>query len=124
MKRSLGDSNRESRAVWPELMQFLPLRLLSHEERRAIFKDGTYEGWRRSYERYPEAAGLVTVSRFGLNREEDRALFYLACCRGAARRGRWTPPARAGRRRLGSDAGLHRIALDVMTPRLDTPEME
>ena len=24
-----------------------------------------------------------TVSRVGLNREKDRALFYLACCRGA-----------------------------------------
>jgi hypothetical protein len=81
--RNFGDRNRESRAVWPELMQFLPSRLLSREERYAIFKDDAYEGWKRFYERYPKAAGLVTVSRVGLNREKDRALFYLACCRGA-----------------------------------------
>jgi hypothetical protein len=83
MIRNFGDRNRESRAVWPELMQFLPSRLLSREERHMIFKDETYEGWKRFYERYPKAAGLVTVSRVGLNREKDRALFYLACCRGA-----------------------------------------
>jgi hypothetical protein len=83
MIRNFGDRNRESRAVWPELMQYLPSRLLSREERHAIFKDDTYEGWKRFYERYPKAAGLVTVSRVGLNREKDRALLYLACCRGA-----------------------------------------
>ena len=83
MIRNFGDRNRESRAVWPELMQFLPSRLLSREEREAIFKDETYEGWKRFYERYPKAAGLVTVSRVGLNSEKDRALFYVACCRGA-----------------------------------------
>jgi hypothetical protein len=81
--RNFADRNRESRAVWPELMRYLPSRLLNREERHAIFKDDTYEGWNRFYERYPQAAGLVTVSRVGLNRETDRALFYLACCRGA-----------------------------------------
>jgi hypothetical protein len=83
MIRNFGDRNRQPRAVWPELMQYLPSRLLSHEERHAIFKDDTYEGWNRFYDRYPKAAALVTVSRVGLNREQDRALFYLACCRGA-----------------------------------------
>ena len=48
MIRNFGDKNRESRAVWPELMQFLPSRLLSREERHAIFKDETYEGWNAS----------------------------------------------------------------------------
>jgi hypothetical protein len=83
MIRNFGDRNRESHAVWPELMQYLPSRLLSREECSAIFKDDTYEGWKRFYKRYPKAAGLVTVSRVGLNREKDRALCYLACCRGA-----------------------------------------
>ena len=83
MIRNFGDRNRESAAIWPELMLYLPSHLLSREERQAIFKDDTYEGWNRFYERYPEAAGLVSVSRVGLNREKDRALFYLACCRGA-----------------------------------------
>jgi hypothetical protein len=56
---------------------------MSGEERHTIFKNDTDEGWKRFYERYPRAAALVTVSRVGLTREKDRALFYVACSRGA-----------------------------------------
>jgi hypothetical protein len=83
MIRNFGNRNHESSAVWAELMQYLPSRLLSREARDAIFKDDPYEGWNRFYEQFPKAAGLITVSRVGLNRENDRALFYVACIRGA-----------------------------------------
>jgi hypothetical protein len=52
------------------------------EARDAIFKDNLNEGWNRFYEQFPKAAGLITVSRVGLNCEYERALFYVACCRG------------------------------------------
>jgi hypothetical protein len=84
MIRDFADKNRDRCAVWPELTRYVPARLLSGEERRAIFESDPYDGgWKRFYERHPKAAGLVTVSRVGLNREQDRALFYVACVRGA-----------------------------------------
>lgn len=83
MIRDLGDKNRESCAVWPALTQYIPADLLSREEHRAIFEGDLYEGWKRFHEKYPDAVGLITVSRVGLDRETDRAMFYMACIRGA-----------------------------------------
>ncbi len=84
MIRDFADKNRDRCAVWPDLTRYVPVRLLSGEERRVIFEGDPYDGgWKRFYERHPKAAGLITFSRVGLNREQDRALFYVACCRGA-----------------------------------------
>jgi hypothetical protein len=83
MIRDLGDKNRESCAVWPGLMQHVPADLLSREDHHAIFEGDLDEGWKRFYGKYPDAVGLITISRVGLNREKDRALFYMSCIRGA-----------------------------------------
>jgi hypothetical protein len=84
MIRDFADKNRDRCAVWPELTRYVPGRLLSCEERRAIFEGDPYDGgWKHFYEKYPKAVGLITVSRVGLNREQDRAVFYVACVRGA-----------------------------------------
>jgi hypothetical protein len=83
MMRDLGDKNRESSAVWPGLTQYVPADLLSREENRAIFEGDLGEGWKRFYRKYPNAVGLIIVSRVGLNSEKDRAVFYMACIRGA-----------------------------------------
>jgi hypothetical protein len=84
MIRDFADKNHDRCAFWPELTRYVPSLLLSGEERRAIFEGDPYDrGWKRFYEKYPKAIGLITVSRIGLNREQDRALFYVACVRGA-----------------------------------------
>jgi hypothetical protein len=83
MVRDFGDKNRRSRAVWPELTRLLPAHLMSPEEGGAIFSDDADTNWRNFYEAYPDAAGLVTVSRVGLSRDKTRALFYLGRVRGS-----------------------------------------
>jgi hypothetical protein len=77
MIRDFGDKNRQARAVWPELTKHLPAHLLSRAERGAVFTGNADDNWKRFYEKYPGATGILTVSRVGLNREKDRALFYL-----------------------------------------------
>lgn len=75
--RDFVEKNRDSSPVWPALTQHLPARLIDFEERREIFRDDD-KGWSRLYQRYPGATGIVTVSRVGLSRDPERALFYLA----------------------------------------------
>ena len=83
MIRDFGDKNRRSRAVWPELTRLLPAHLMSPEEGGAIFSEEADTNWRNFYEAYPDAAGLVTISRVGLSRDKTRALFYLGQVRGS-----------------------------------------
>ncbi len=77
MIRDFGDKNRQSHAVLPELTKYLPSHLLTRTESDAVFKHDAEGDWKRFYEKYPGAPGIITVSRVGLNREKNRALFYL-----------------------------------------------
>jgi hypothetical protein len=83
MIRDFGDKNRQSRMVWPELSQHLPARLLAGKDLMAISKGGPDDFWKRFYDKYPGAPGLLTVSRVGLSREKDRALFYVGLGSGS-----------------------------------------
>ena len=80
--RDLGDKNRQSHVVWPELGRHVPVHLLSPEDKRAIFQSKPDTSWERFYEKYPGSPGLIAVSRVGLNHEQYRALFYMSVMRG------------------------------------------
>jgi hypothetical protein len=81
--RDFGDKNRQARAVWPELTKHLPAHLLSRAEQGAIFTGGPDGNWKRFYEKYPGSPGIITVSRVGLNREKNRALFHMGWMAGS-----------------------------------------
>jgi hypothetical protein len=82
MIRDHVEKNRESRPTWLELGRHVPVRLLSREEYHAIFTDGPDENWKRFYKRYPDATGIITISRVGLSRDKVLALFYMGVVRG------------------------------------------
>jgi hypothetical protein len=85
--RDFDEKNRQSHAVWPELSRHLPVRVLSREEHKAIFTANPDDNWKRFYERYPDAPGIITVSRVGLNRDKNLALFYMGVGRGSLNAG-------------------------------------
>jgi hypothetical protein len=82
MIRDFGEKNRESCAVWPELTRHLPASLLTLNERKALFSGFADEGWKRFYAKYPDAYGIITVSRVGLNRDKTLAFFYVGVGQG------------------------------------------
>ncbi|MBU7038781.1 MAG: hypothetical protein HXS52_12690 [Theionarchaea archaeon] len=49
--------------------------LLEPDESREIFKDSS--GWSEFYSRYPDAQGILTLSRVGFNADMSKALVYL-----------------------------------------------
>jgi hypothetical protein len=53
-----------------------PYILLSEEEMNEIF-GGSQDGWEAFYGRYPDAPGIITLSRVGFNAEMDQALVYI-----------------------------------------------
>jgi hypothetical protein len=83
MIRDHVEKNRQSQAIWPALGRHVPVHLLSREEQEAIFKGGPDKGWKRFYEKYPNSPGCVTISRVGLNRDKNLALFYMGVMRGS-----------------------------------------
>jgi hypothetical protein len=80
--RDFCEKNRQRPAIWPEIIRHLPAVLLSRDEEHAIFEEGPAAGWGRLHSRYPDAACRVWISRVGLSREKDRALFYVGYLRG------------------------------------------
>jgi hypothetical protein len=83
MIRDFAEKNRESRAVWPELIRHLPASLMTFGERKALFAGFSDEGWKRFYAKYPGSPGIITVSRVGLNGEKTLAFFYVGLGCGA-----------------------------------------
>jgi hypothetical protein len=57
----------------------LPSRvlLLEPEELEEIFVGDPFYGWREFYSRYPDAQGILTLSRVGFNADMSRALVYV-----------------------------------------------
>ncbi|HOW73995.1 MAG TPA: hypothetical protein PKY77_25610 [Phycisphaerae bacterium] len=79
--RNFCAKNDKSEPVWPELQKHLRVVLLKQEELKAIFSDKPGEkqdGWQRFYAKYPGSAGIITISRVGLNRRGDRAMVYFS----------------------------------------------
>lgn len=89
MIRDFCDKNRPAPApaVWPEITRHVPAVLLNRQDERAIFSKDVDDNWKRFYERFPDAACRVGVSRVGLGREKDRALFYMGFMSGPERGG-------------------------------------
>lgn len=77
MIRDFGGKNQQSSVVWPELARHVPSHLLSRAEHGAIFTGDADDNWKRFYDKYSGSPGIITVSRVGLDREKNRALFYL-----------------------------------------------
>jgi hypothetical protein len=77
MIRDFCEKNRGSRAVWPELTRHLPASLLTAGEREAIFSVPADDVWKPFYAKYPGSPGIITVSRVGLNRDKNLAIFYV-----------------------------------------------
>jgi hypothetical protein len=73
---SLGARNSRSEPVRPDMA--LPFRyvLISPEEERAIFQsDGG--GWDEFYRRYPNAQGIMRLSRVGFSGDVTQAVVYV-----------------------------------------------
>ena len=75
--------NKESFALEKKFSLTLPYVLVSESDLREIFrrdaKGYISEGaWRRFYEKYPGAQGIMSLSRVGFNRTKDQALVYVA----------------------------------------------
>lgn len=70
------DKNTQPREVWQELGSHVRSRLITREEQHEIFRNGPRDGWKRFYEKYPGSPGIIEVSRVGLNRNKDMAIFY------------------------------------------------
>jgi hypothetical protein len=83
MIRDFDAKNRQTHAVRPELGRHVPVHLLGRAEHGKIFADGPDENWERFYKRFPGSPGLITVSRVGLNREKNLALFYMGVMGGS-----------------------------------------
>jgi hypothetical protein len=78
------DKNVGSRPVWPELGRHLPLRLLTHEESESIFTTSYADkNWQRFYEKYPGSPGIIELSRVGLSRNKEMAMFYWGFNKGS-----------------------------------------
>jgi len=69
--------NVNSRPVWEELARQVPLHLITREEQGVIFEAGPDDGWKAFDQKYAGSPGIITVSRVGLNRSKDMAMFYL-----------------------------------------------
>lgn len=58
----------------------LEVRLMTGGERQQLFSEPR-EGWSRFYQRYPDAFGIVTLSRVGFDAGGNEALVYVICGR-------------------------------------------
>ena len=83
MIRDFGEKNRGRHAIWPDLTGLLPAVLLTPEESKAIFSGFPDEGWKSFYAKYPDAYGIISVSRVGLNHDRTLAYFYVDVGQGS-----------------------------------------
>jgi hypothetical protein len=63
-------------ALKPVFHFAVPIVLISQEEINRIFFAQEGDGWKRFYDMYPGAQGIMDVSQAGFNPEWDRALVY------------------------------------------------
>ncbi len=64
--------NAKPQPLWPELGRRLPIKLLSSDEKKAFFRSTMYDSPTKAE---VEAPGFISVSRVGLNRAGDMAMF-------------------------------------------------
>ena len=76
MIRDFGEKNRGSSPAWPELTNHLLATLITNDEHDEFFK-GPGDAWDRFYAKYPDAYGIIGVSRVGLNQDKTVALVYI-----------------------------------------------
>jgi hypothetical protein len=51
--------------------------LLSYQDFRQIIKEGLPEEWSLFYEMYPAAAGFISLSKVGFNKDRTQAIVYM-----------------------------------------------
>jgi hypothetical protein len=69
--------NQRRSNLKPQLDLDLRSILISDQELDEIFDNQDRDGWQLFYNRYPNSAGIITLSRVGLNRDKNLALVYL-----------------------------------------------
>jgi hypothetical protein len=71
--------NQASRTLGPDMSLGAPYVLLTDAEVSQIFSPGSDPslGWQTFYSKYPEARGIITLSRVGFNAAGDEALVYV-----------------------------------------------
>ena len=73
--------NAQSQSLRPEMSLGAPYVLLTDLELHQLFDSpsaaGLEDGWRAFYDRYPDAHGIITLSRVGFNAAGDQALVYI-----------------------------------------------
>ncbi len=73
---SFRNRNDAAYPISPDMNIGGPYTLLSQAGRQQIF-GVNQSGWEIFYERYPQAPGITTLSRVGLNSSLDQALVYI-----------------------------------------------
>jgi hypothetical protein len=68
--------NQTPIALEPVFHFAVPIVLISQEEINGIFFTQEGDGWKRFYDTYPGAQGIMDISQAGFNPELDRALVY------------------------------------------------
>ena len=79
--RDFGEKNRDPSSPWDELRTHLTASLMTSDEQKEIFS-GDGDGWIRFYTKYPDAYGIIGVSRVGLNTTKTLAMMYIEEARG------------------------------------------
>jgi hypothetical protein len=73
--------NAQSQRLGPEMSLGAPYVLVTDLELQQLFTStseaGVEAGWQAFYARYPDAHGLITLSRVGFNAGGDQALVYV-----------------------------------------------
>jgi hypothetical protein len=72
--------NAQSQPLRPEMSLGAPYVLLTDLELKQLFDSppaGVEAGWQAFYARYPDAHGIITLSRVGFNAAGDQALVYV-----------------------------------------------
>jgi hypothetical protein len=61
----------------------VPVSFISDVEMEHLFEDMAYQGWKPFWNRYPDAQGILTLSRVSFNASGTRALVYVGNQSGA-----------------------------------------